>query len=112
MLKNIRDLRICSHEDTVVLKKGEGLFAVARKMKIKDIHLARIVVALWMKNTDKFVYGNINGIQPDTLLDKSGIEKLALKIDLQAVKCVLNGQLHEWKLIKRKPASEIAITAA
>ena len=33
-------------EDTVVLKKGEGLFAVARKMKIKDIHLARIVVAL------------------------------------------------------------------
>ena len=90
-------------EDTVVLKKGEGLFAVARKMKIKDIHLARIVVALWMKNIDKFVYGNINGIQPDTLLDKSGIEKLAVKLDLQTVKSVLNGQLHEWKLIKRKP---------
>ena len=90
-------------EDTVVLKKGEGLFAVARKMKIKDIHLARIVVALWMKNIDKFVYGNINGIQPDTLLDKSGIEKLAVKIDLQTVKSVLNGQLHEWKLTKRKP---------
>ena len=90
-------------EDTVVLKKGEGLFAVARKMKIKDIHLARIVVALWMKNIDKFAYGNINGIQPDTLLDKSGIEKLAAKIDLQTVKSVLNGQLHEWKLIKRKP---------
>ena len=90
-------------EDTVVLKKGEGLFAVARKMKIKDIHLARIVVALWMKNIDKFAYGNINGIQPDTLLDTSGIEKLALKIDLQTVKSVLNGQLHEWKLIKRKP---------
>jgi hypothetical protein len=90
-------------EDTVVLKKGEGLFAVARKIKIKDIHLARIVVALWMKNIDKFVYGNINGIQPDTLLDKSGIEKLAAKIDLKTVKSVLNGQLHEWKLIKRKP---------
>jgi hypothetical protein len=89
-------------EDTVVLKKGEGLFAVARKIKIKDIHLARIVVALWMKNIDKFAYGNINGIQPDTLLDKSGIEKLAAKIDLQTVKSVLNGQLHEWKLIKRK----------
>ena len=98
-------------EDTVVLKKGEGLFAVARKMKIKDIHLSRIVVALWMKNIDKFAYGNINGIQPDTL-DTSGIEKLAVKIDLQTVKSVLNGQLHEWDLIKRKPASEIAITAA
>ena len=65
-----------------------------------------------MKNTDKFVYGNINGIQPDTLLDKSGIEKLELKIDLQTVKSVLNGQLHEWKLIKKKPTSEIGITAA
>jgi hypothetical protein len=65
-----------------------------------------------MENTDKFVYGNINGIQPDTLLDKSGIEKLALKIDLQTVKNVLNGQLHEWKLIKRKPTSEIGITVA
>jgi hypothetical protein len=72
-------------------------------MKIKDIHLARIVVALWMKNIDKFVYGNINGIQTDTLLDKSDIEKLAVKIDLQMVKSVLNSQLHEWKLIKRKP---------
>ena len=80
-------------EDTIVLKKGEGLFAVARKMKIKDIHLSRIVVALWMKNIDKFAYGNINGIQPDTLLDTSGIEKLAVKIDLQTVKSVLNGQL-------------------
>lgn len=90
-------------EDNVVLKKGEGLFAVARKMKIKNIHLSRIVVALWMKNIDKFVYGNINGIKPGTLLDKSGIEKLAVKIDLQTVKSVLNGQLHEWKLIKRKP---------
>ena len=98
--KGSEDLQL---EDTVVLKKGEGLFAVARKMKIKDIHLARIVVALWMKNIDKFVYGNINGIQPDTLLDKSGIEKLAVKIDLQTVKSVLNGQLHEWQLIKRKP---------
>jgi hypothetical protein len=89
-------------EATILLAKGEGLFTVARKIKIKDIHPARIAVALWMKNIDKFIYGNINGIQPNTRLDKSGIEKLVAKIDLQTAKNVLNGQLHEWKLTKRK----------
>jgi hypothetical protein len=89
-------------EDTILLAKGEGLFTVARKIKIKDIHPAQIAVALWMKNIDKFIYGNINGIQANTRLDKSGIEKLVAKIDLQTAKNVLNGQLHEWKLTKRK----------
>jgi len=90
-------------EDTILLLKGEGLFTVARKIKIKDVHPARIAVALWMKNIDKFIYGNINGIQPNTRLDKSGIEKLVAKIDLQTAKNVLSGQLHEWKLTKGKP---------
>lgn len=90
-------------EDTILLAKGEGLFTVARKIKIKDIHPAQIAVALWMKNIDKFIYGNINGIQSNTRLDKSGIEKLVAKIDLKTAKNVLNGQLHEWKLTKRKP---------
>jgi hypothetical protein len=89
-------------EDTILLAKGEGLFMVARKFKIKDIHPARIAVALWMKNIDKFIYGNINGIQPNTRLDKSGIEELVAKIDMQTAKNVLNGQLHEWKITKRK----------
>ena len=52
-------------EVTILLAKGEGLFTVARKIKIKDIHPAWIAVALWMKNIDKFIYGNINGIQPN-----------------------------------------------
>ncbi len=91
-----------SPEDTILLAKGEGLFTVARKIKIKDIHPARIAVALWMKNIDKFIYGNINGIQSNTRLDKLGIEKLVEKIDLQTAKNVLNGQLHEWMLTKRK----------
>jgi hypothetical protein len=90
-------------EDTILIAKGEGLFTVARKINIKDIHPARIAVALWMKNIDKFIYGNINGIQANTRLDNSGIEKLAEKIDLQTAKNILSGQLQEWKLTKGKP---------
>ena len=81
-------------EETILLAKGEGLFTVARKIKIKDIHPARIAVALRMKNIDKFIYRNINGIQPNTQLDKSGIMQLVTKIDLQTAKNVLSGQLH------------------
>lgn len=92
-----------SPDDTILLEKGEGLFTVARKIKIKDIDPARIAVALWLKNIDKFIYGNIHGIRPNTRLDKTGIETLVAKIDLQTAKNVLNGQLHEWKLTKRKP---------
>ena len=56
-----------------------------------------------MKNIDKFIYGNINGIQPNMRLEKSGIMQLVAKIDLQTAKNVLSGELHEWKLTKRKP---------
>jgi hypothetical protein len=76
---------------------------VARTIKIKDIHPARLEAALRMKNIDKFIYGNINGIQPNTRLDESGIMQLVAKIDLQTAKNILSGQLHESKLTKRKP---------
>jgi hypothetical protein len=90
-------------QETILLAKGEGLFTVARTIKIKDIHLARLEVTLRMKKNDKFIYENINGIQPNTRLDKSGIMQLVVKIDLQTAKNVLSGQLHELKLTKRKP---------
>jgi len=48
-----------------------------------------------MKNINKFIYGNINGIQPNIRLEKSSIMQLVAKIDLQTAKNVLSGQLHE-----------------
>ena len=89
-------------EETILLAKGEALFTVARTIKIKDIHPARLEVTLRMKNIDKFIYENINGIQPNTRLDKSGIMQLVTKIELQTAKNVLSRQLHEWKITKRK----------
>ncbi|MBT5469560.1 MAG: hypothetical protein HOK41_03055, partial [Nitrospina sp.] len=88
--------------ETIELGKGEGLFSVARRIKIQDIHPAQLAVALWMRNIDKFIYGNINGIQAGTILDKTGVEKLATKINLQTAKDILNSQTQEWKLTKEK----------
>ncbi len=88
--------------ETIELGKGEGLFAAARRLKAQNIHPAQLAVALWLRNIDKFIYGNINGIQAGTILDKTEIEKLATKIDLQTAKNILNHQAQEWKLTKEK----------
>lgn len=88
--------------DFIQLRRGEGLFSVARKLKIEEIHPSRIAVALWMKNIDKFIYGNIHGIEAGTRLEKEGVEKLAKKIDLQTAKNVLKNQAKEWKLTRQK----------
>ncbi len=97
-----KDPVVSQSGDTVQLEKGEGLFSVARKIKINEIHPARIAVALWMRNIDKFIYGNIHGIQAGTQLEKGGIEKLVAKVDLQTAKNILSSQAQEWKLTKEK----------
>ena len=88
------------------LNKGEGLFSVARKIKIKEIHPSRIEVALWIKNIGNFIYGNINGFKAGTQLEMEGIERLAEKIDLQTAKNILTSQAKEWKIIRKKKAKE------
>ena len=59
--------------EPIRLNKGEGIFSVARKIKIKEIHPSRIQVALLIKNIERFIYGNINGFQAGTQLEIKGI---------------------------------------
>ena len=67
-----------------VMKKGEGLFSIARKLKIGNYHPAQIVIAIWMHNIDKFIFGNINcqDVHPDILsvIDDSCIPNQTIKI--------------------------------
>lgn len=88
------------------LNRGEGLFSVARKIKIKEIDPSRIEVALWLKNIGSFIYGNINGFEAGTQLEVDGIEKLAEKIDLETAKNILSSQAKEWKIARKKEANQ------
>ena len=92
--------------EPIRLNKGEGIFSVARKIKIKEIHPSRIQVALWIKNIERFIYGNINGFQAGTQLEIKGIEKIAEKIDLETAKNILSSQAKEWKITRKKAAKE------
>ena len=83
-----------------VMKKGEGLFSIARKLKIGNYHPAQIVIAIWMHNIDKFIFGNINGIQEGVQLDLENLEDHVSAIDLATARSILKGQTLEWDLAK------------
>ncbi len=83
-----------------VLRKGEGLFSVARKLKVGKYHPAQIAAAIWMHNIDKFIFGNIHGIQAGVELELNHLEEHLSGLDLQAARSILKNQAVEWKLAK------------
>jgi cell division septation protein DedD len=89
-----------SSNEGYVLQKGEGLFSVARKLKIAKYHPAQIAVAIWMQNIDKFIFGNINGIQQGVQLDIKNLEDSFSSIDLATARRILKSQTVEWNLAK------------
>ena len=83
-----------------VLQKGEGLFSVARKLKVGNYHPAQVAAAIWMHNIDKFIFGNIHGIREGVELDLNNLEEHLSGIDLQTARNILKDQAVEWKLTK------------
>ena len=83
-----------------VLKKGEGLVAISRKLKVGNYHPAQIAVAIWMHNIDKFIFGNINSIREGVQLDLENLEERTAAIDLTTARSILKSQTVEWNLAK------------
>ena len=83
-----------------VLKKGEGLFSISRKLKIGNYHPAQIAIAIWMHNIDKFIFGNINGIQEGVQLDLENLEEQVSAINLATARSILKNQTVEWNLTR------------
>ena len=94
----VQSLPLSSKE--YVLKKGEGLFSISRKLKIDNYHPAQIAIAIWMHNIDKFIFGNINGIQEGVQLDIENLEEQVSAIDLATARSILKNQTVEWNLTR------------
>ena len=92
-----------------VLKKGERLFSIARKLKVGNYHPAQIAVAIWMHNIDKFMFGNINSIQEGVQLDLENLEEQVSAINLATARSILKSQTVEWKLTKSVPPVKAAV---
>jgi len=83
-----------------VLQKGEGLFSFVRKHNLGNYHPAQMAVAIWMRNIDKFIFGNIHGLQAGVKLDLTNLEEYVSEVDLQTARKILRDQEVEWKLTK------------
>ncbi len=97
-------------KDAHVLQKGEGLFSISRKLKVSNYHPAQIAAAIWMKNIDKFIFGNIHGIREGVQLDLKNLEEHVFGIDLQAARSILKNQAVEWKLTKSATPAEVKVS--
>jgi hypothetical protein len=87
-------------QDGYILKRGEGLFSVARKLKFNNYHPAQIAIAIWINNIDKFMFGNINGIREGVRLDLKNLEDTLSNIDIATARRALKSQALEWRLAK------------
>jgi hypothetical protein len=94
--------RLLTAKGIYILRKGESLLSVARKLKADKYHPAQIATAIWMHNIDKFIVGNIHGIRAGAELDLNlnNLEEHLTTIDLKAARNILKNQAVEWKLTK------------
>ncbi len=97
-------------KDAYVLQKGEGLFSIARKLKVGNHHPAQIAAAIWMKNINKFIFNSIHGIQEGVQLDLKNLEEHVSGIDLQTARSILKNQAVEWKLAKSATRAEVKVS--
>jgi hypothetical protein len=88
-----------STNEEYVLQKGERLFSVARKLKVRNYHPAQIAVTIWLHNIEKFMLGNIHGIREGIKLNLEKLEQHVSGIDLQTASNILKNQAVEWKQI-------------
>lgn len=93
-------------KEVYVLQKGEGLFSVIKTHKVGNYHPAQIAVAIWMQNIDKFIFGNIHGIQAGVQLDLKNLEEIASGIDIKTARNILKDQAVEWQLTRKATSSK------
>jgi hypothetical protein len=80
--------------------KGQTLFAIAREVSLSEHGPARIAVALWLENQEKFIHGNINGIKVGTQFNLAGLMDRLATLDDQTASAILRNQWREWKVLR------------
>jgi len=89
------------------IHKGQTLLSVAREVSLSGHGPARIAVALWLENPEKFINGNINGVMVGTQFNLDGLMNRLDSLDSQTASAILRNQWREWKVLREnKPFIE------
>ncbi len=80
-----------------LVRRGDSLFKISQRLKIEPGQAARFAVAVWMDNKDKFLGGNVHGVQEGASLNLAALSARMEEIDDSAAREILKSQWKEWK---------------
>lgn len=79
------------------VRPGDSLLKISRRLKIDSGKAARFAVAVWMDNKDKFLGGNVHGVQKGATLNLTAVSARMQELDDGAARENLKSQWKEWK---------------
>lgn len=91
------------------LKRGESLDSIVTDLKLDEAHKQKAAVALWMDNRDKFIKGNIHGLNAGVELNLTSFDARLKEVSDRRARWLIQNHWQEWELIRDrlKLASEI-----
>ncbi|MFQ5672211.1 MAG: hypothetical protein ACE5G9_03875 [Nitrospinales bacterium] len=84
------------------LTEGETVSKIVAKLKMDSAGEARVTVAIWMDNLDRFIGGNIHGIKKGVILSLENVQNRLRRISGRMARMILLNHWREWKIIKKK----------
>lgn len=81
--------------------RGQTLMSIAQEVSLGKHSSAKIAVAIWLENQQKFIYGNINGVRVGTQFNMEGLIDRLATLDDQTSRAILKNQWWEWKIFKK-----------
>lgn len=79
------------------IQPGESLWRISEKISPESTSAARMTVALWMSNKDKFLGGNMHGIKIGETLGLDNLGKYLEGLSQSNAVAIVQSQLKEWK---------------
>lgn len=79
------------------IQPGESLWRISEKISPASTSAARMTVALWMANKDKFLGGNMHGIKIGETLNLENLDNHLEGLSQSIAVEIVQSQLKEWK---------------
>lgn len=90
-----------SVSETEALQRGDTLLSIVEKLNVAPEKLTQTIVALWLDNQEKFIYGNMNGLRVGTSLSLANLENRLANLEFKTAQELLQSQWEEWKLVQK-----------
>ncbi len=85
-----------SRPQTLTVSRGDSLLKIAAGLDFVRAEKERVAVALWMDNRDRFIRGNLNGLQAGKKLDLRHLKQRVNELDLKTARWILSVHWKEW----------------